>query len=55
MVQWGHPREMPAVHSGRQLFVEGRDEVLFFRALLRHLRIDDIQVRDYEGKDNLRR
>ena len=46
---------MPAVSSGRQLLVEGREEVQFFQAFLRHLGIGDIQIRDYEGKDNLRR
>ena len=46
---------MPAVSSGRHLLVEGREEVQFFRGFLRHLGIDDVQIRDYEGKDNLRR
>ncbi len=54
MVQWGQSREMPTVQSSRQLLVEGREEVLFFSAFLRRLQAGDIQVRDYEGKDNLR-
>lgn len=55
MVQRGQPREIPAIESGRQLLVEGREDAQFFRALLRYLQIDDIQVRDYEGTGNLRR
>ena len=39
----------------KQLLVEGRDEEEFFNALLRHLTIDAIEVRNYEGKGNLRR
>ena len=55
MVQRGRPREIPAIERGRQLLVEGREDVQFFGAFLRYLEIDAIQVRDYEGKDNLRR
>ncbi len=36
------------------LLVEGRDEVFFFGALLRHLERDDVQVLEYKGKGNLR-
>ena len=55
MVQRGQPREIPAIDSGRQLLVEGRQDVQFFGAFLRYLEIHDTQVRDYEGKDNLLR
>ena len=36
-----------------QLLVEGRDEELFFGALLRELGINDVQVQNCRGKDNL--
>ena len=36
------------------LLVEGRDEELFFEALLRHMGINSIQVLPIAGKDNLR-
>jgi len=36
------------------LIGEGLEEVFFFRALLRYLRIDDVAVKDYGGKTNLR-
>ena len=39
----------------KQLLVEGRDEEGFFGALLKHLGIDDIEVRNYGGKENLKR
>ena len=56
MVQRGQPPEIPAITWGRQLLVEGQEEVHFFGAFLRYLEIDDvIQVRNYEGKDSLRR
>lgn len=32
------------------LLGEGRDEIVFFNALLKHLGIDDVQVLDYGGK-----
>ena len=35
------------------LIGEGKDEVLIFDALLKHLRIDDIKVEDYGGKHKL--
>lgn len=35
------------------LIGEGQDEVVFFGALLKHLGIDDVQVRDYRGKQKL--
>lgn len=35
------------------LIGEGKDELLIFDALLKHLRIDDIQVEDYGGKNKL--
>ena len=41
------------VSRRKQLLVEGRDDDRFFRSLLRHLAIDDIQVRSYQGKDRI--
>lgn len=32
---------------------EGKDDLLFLTSLLRHLKITDILVEEYEGKDNL--
>ncbi|TDJ67934.1 MAG: hypothetical protein E2O38_16860 [Proteobacteria bacterium] len=37
----------------KQLIVEGKDDKIFFIYFLEHLRVDDIQVQVYEGKDNL--
>jgi len=37
------------------LLGEGKDEVLFFQALLAHLQIEDIQVMQYGGRDVLRK
>ena len=39
----------------KQMLVEGRDEEEFFKALLRYLGIDDIEVRHYGGKNSFRR
>lgn len=41
--------EMPKLIVG-----EGKDELRFFGALIRQLGIDDIQVEEYGGKNNLR-
>ena len=43
-----------SVTDPKQLLVEGRDEELFFGALLRHLEIDNVQVQNYGGKNKLR-
>jgi len=42
------------ISQPRLLVGEGRDEVRFFEALLRHLKISDIQVADYGGKQKLK-
>ena len=39
----------------KQMLLEGRDEEEFFKALLRYLGIDDIEVRHYGGKNSFRR
>ena len=46
-------RRAARVDLSKQLLVEGRDEELFFRAFLRHLEIDGVQVQGYMGKRNL--
>ena len=46
--------QLPPVTRSRQLLVEGRDEELFFGAFLRNLQMEEVQVRNYQGKDNLR-
>jgi hypothetical protein len=43
-----------AITEPKLLLVEGRDEINFFNSLIRHLRIQEIEVRSYEGKDRLR-
>ena len=42
------------VSQPRLLVGEGRDEVRFFEALLRHLKITDVQLVDYGGKQQLK-
>ena len=50
---------MPAtptpIAKPKLLLVEGRDEEEFFGALLRYLKISEIEVRNYQGKTNFRR
>ena len=43
-----------SITKPKQLLVEGRDEEGVFEALLSHLEIDDIEVRNYQGKNNFR-
>lgn len=38
----------------KQLLVEGQDPVYFFRALLKHLNITDVQIQNYGGIKDLR-
>lgn len=47
------PRNFNLRHS-KQLLVEGREEQFFFDAFLRHLGINDVQIQNCGGKDNLR-
>lgn len=47
------PRSFELIHS-KQLLVEGREEQFFFGAFLRHLGINDVQIQNCGGKDNLR-
>ncbi len=42
------------IQHPRLLLGEGKDEVAFFEALLKHLGIDGVQVEDYQGKGKLR-
>ena len=42
------------ISQPKLLLGEGKDEELFFQALLAHLQIKDIQVVQYEGKNGLR-
>ena len=41
------------VNRPKQLFVEGQEEVLFLGAFLRALGINDVQIQNCRGKDNL--
>ena len=43
-----------AIAKPKLLLGEGKDELEFFEALLRHLKIDDVQPMKYEGKSRLR-
>ena len=43
-----------SVGKPKQLLVEGQDEERFFDALLNHLKIDDIEVKNYGGKHKLK-
>ena len=45
---------MEAINQSKQLLVEGIDDSEFFKALLKHLTISDIQVQNIQGKDKLR-
>lgn len=47
------PRAFELSHS-KQLLVEGREEQLFFDAFLTFLGINDVQIQNCGGKDNLR-
>ncbi len=44
---------LPPVGRPKQLFVEGRQDELFFDAFMRRLGIYDVQIQDCRGKDNL--
>ena len=54
-------RSSPAAGEGwsiekpKLLLVEGIDEVRLFGALAKDIGAEDVQIRDYQGKDNLRR
>ena len=41
------------IDFAKQLLVEGRNEEFFFRAFLRHLAVEGVQVQPYNGRDNL--
>ena len=41
--------------SAIQLLVEGKDQRNFFGALVEHLKIEDVQIQDFGGVDDLRR
>lgn len=47
------PNPQSLTHS-KQLIVEGKDAVNFFRALLKHLNITDVQIQNYGGIKDLR-
>lgn len=42
------------IEKPKLLLVEGIDEVRLFRALAKHIGAEDVQIRPYQGKDNLR-
>lgn len=42
------------INQSKLLLVEGLDDYEFFKALLRHLTISDIQIQKFDGKDKLR-
>ena len=44
-----------AITAPKLLLVEGRDEVRLFGALARNIGLDDVQIRDYGGRNGLRR
>ncbi|MBI1924856.1 hypothetical protein HYR99_11485 [Candidatus Poribacteria bacterium] len=46
--------QLQAITKSKLLLVEGPDDLRFFKALLRHLDLQDIEVGIYDGKDNLR-
>jgi len=48
-------RRHEMITKPKLLLGEGQDEVEFFEALLRYLKIEDIQPLQYEGKPNFRR
>lgn len=43
-----------SIETPRLLLVEGRDEEEFFKALLKHISVRDVQVMNYGGKAKLR-
>ena len=43
------------IEKPKLLLVEGIDEVRLFGALAKDIGAEDVQIRDYQGKDNLRR
>ena len=46
------PNEAPSpINSKKVIAVEGKDEINFFNALLRHMNITDFDIRDVVGKD----
>ena len=47
-------RDFGSVRLCKVMAVEGTDEVYFFDALLRHLKITDAEVRDVGGKDQFK-
>ena len=48
------PSSPETIRNKKLLLGEGREEFFFFSALLEHLKIADVQVESYGGKDNLR-
>ena len=49
------PATPESIVEHKQLLVEGRADQEFFNALLRHLGIGDVEVKNYGGKENFRR
>ena len=41
-------------NPGKLLLVEGKDDYQFFKAMCRHLEINDIAIYSYNGKNNLK-
>ena len=46
---------LQAIERPHLILVEGRDDEVLFRALLRHVERADVEVRSHQGKDGLRR
>lgn len=47
-----YQKDQQAFWRDKALLVEGSDDAGFFRAILKKIGIDGVQVRHYEGKDN---
>ena len=47
-------REVKRIESEVQLLVEGNDQRNFFEALVEHLALDNIQIQDFGGINELR-
>ncbi len=42
------------IESKIQLLVEGKDQLNFFEALIEHLSLENVQIQDFGGVDELR-
>jgi hypothetical protein len=46
-------KETKLITKPKILIGEGNDELRFFQSFLKHLNIDDVMVKSYQGKDSL--